>query len=80
MKPARTHPYPNFYLALVNLAPTHEARAAILGCSKRSVISYLQGEALPHVEKVKRIQALDEALTCDIRPSEHCPEMMHIPA
>lgn len=71
--------YPNFTQALRDLAPTNKERAAIIGCSERSVIMYLQGEALPHVERLKRIPSLDEALTRDIRPPASC-ELVQIPA
>lgn len=60
--------YPHFIQALRELAPTNKERAAILGCSKRSVIMYLQGEALPHVTTVKKVPSLDDALTRDLRP------------
>lgn len=71
--------YPHFVQALRELAPTNKERAAIIGCSERSIIMYLQCEALPHVEKVKRVPSLDEALTRDIRPAVSC-EMVQIPA
>lgn len=62
--------YPHFVQALRELAPTNKERAAIIGCSERSVIMYLQCEALPHVERLKRIPALDDALSRDLRPQD----------
>lgn len=73
------HPYPNFKKALIELAPTNEERARLLGCSVRSIAYYLSGEMLPPVEKVKIFITLDEALTIDIR-SKIGPQMVQIPA
>jgi predicted transcriptional regulator len=63
------HPYPNFAQALRELAATDAQRAALLGVSRRMVLSYKRGDSLPSVDKVKRHAALDDALTRDIRPS-----------
>lgn len=71
--------YPHFIQALRDLAPTNKERAAILGCSERSVIMYLQGEALPHVRTVKKVPSLDDALTRDLRPQIPV-DMVQIPA
>lgn len=71
--------YPHFTAAVRALARTNAERAAIIGCSERAVILYMQGKALPHVVKVKRIPELDHALTRDIR-GETSSEEVHIPA
>lgn len=71
--------YPNFLLALRALGRTNDEIAARLGCSKSMLYVYLRGDALPPVEKVKRIPELDEALTLDIRPAIQA-DRVQIPA
>lgn len=62
------HPYPHFAMAVRALGPTVPDIARVMGVSIRSVTSYLGGSALPRVEVVKRIPALDIALTLDLAP------------
>jgi len=64
------HPYPHFLSAIEQLAETDRERAAILGVSRRQVVSYRMGDALPRVEIVKRHPTIDDALTLDLRPIE----------
>jgi predicted transcriptional regulator len=44
------HPYPNFAQALRELAATDAQRAALLGVSRRMVLSYKRGDSLPSVD------------------------------
>ena len=62
------HPYPHFAYAVRALGRTIPVIAMTMGVSERSVKEYLRGTALPRVEVVKRIPALDTALTLDIAP------------
>lgn len=71
--------YPNFLAALRALGRTNDEIATRLGCSKSMLYVYLRGEALPPVEKVKRIPELDDALTRDIR-SDFQAGIAQIPA
>ena len=66
------HPYPHFLAAIEQLGKTDDERARVLGVSRRMIVSYRKGAALPSVLIVKRHPTIDRALTLDLSPkTEH---------